>query len=779
MWYSDLTDQAGTTGGNVTLEFDLNELNPTIPSASNQYRIITRATNNSGDAWTVLSTVPTNVAGVLSFSNLNVADLDDRYVTIATLDNVASPLAPLVTLSVDPANIAENGGVATFTATLSGSINQTVTVELGITGTAAGSLDFSASAPRINIASGATSGTITVTGLDDLITEIGETVIVDILTVTSGTEDGVQTEMTTIIDDELTPDVTLSIGSTTLAETGGSTTVTATLSSLSGVPVTVDLVAGGTAIHGTDYSLPLQIVIPAGSASASVDLDALSDALDELNETITLDIDTVTNANEDGVQQVAATITDDDLAPNVSLSADVNAIVETGGLSNITVELDAPSGLPVTVTLAYAGSADISGATIDYTTSATTLIIPAGSTSAVVNLVPSGDLLDEDNETIIVDITTVTNGTEDGVQQETVTIIDDDAQPLVTLSLDNATINENSGVATFTATLGAVSGRDVTVNLGFTGSATATGTDYTVSGASITIAEGDTTGTITVTADDDTLDEANETVIVDITTITNGTEDNVQQETTTILDDEAPVTVTLSIDNDPIVENGGVATVTATLSAASALPVDITLATGGAAITSDDYSISTLLVSIPAGSTTESAIITGVDDALDEDDEDVTVDIVAVVNGTENGVQSVSTTITDDDALPLVTLLATSAVIAENGGVSTVRATLDAVSGRDVTVNLAYSGAAVGSGTDYTAAATQIIIPAGLTSVERLVTADNDTLDEANEDIIVDITTVINGTEDGVQQESITIIDDDAAPLVSACLLYTSPSPRD
>jgi hypothetical protein len=108
--------------------------------------------------------------------------------------------------------------------------------------------------------------------------------------------------------------------------------------------------------------------------------------------------------------------------------------------------------------------------------------------------------------------------------------------PSVTLSRDNANISEAGGVATFTATLSEISGDDVTVTLGLTGTATGGGTDYTASGTQIVIAAGTLGGSITVTAVDDTDTEGDETVIVDITAVSGGIEDGTQQATTTILD---------------------------------------------------------------------------------------------------------------------------------------------------------------------------------------------------------------------------------------------------
>ena len=93
----------------------------------------------------------------------------------------------------------------------------------------------------------------------------------------------------------------------------------------------------------------------------------------------------------------------------------------------------------------------------------------------------------------------------------------------VTLAVDQASIAENGGVAKFTATLSNASTQAVTVNLGFTGTATLTD-DYTRTGTQIVIAAGSLSGYVTVTAVQDTVYEGNETVVVDITGVTNGTE---------------------------------------------------------------------------------------------------------------------------------------------------------------------------------------------------------------------------------------------------------------
>jgi Big-like domain-containing protein/List-Bact-rpt repeat protein len=75
-------------------------------------------------------------------------------------------------------------------------------------------------------------------------------------------------------------------------------------------------------------------------------------------------------------------------------------------------------------------------------------------------------------------------------------------------------------------------------------------------------------------------------------------------------------------------------------------------------------------------------------------------------------------------------------------------------------VNLTFGGTAT-LGTDYSSNSSQIIIPAGSTSGILTVTAIQDVLDEADETVIVSIDSVTNGTEDGDQQQTVTIVDYD------------------
>ena len=111
--------------------------------------------------------------------------------------------------------------------------------------------------------------------------------------------------------------------------------------------------------------------------------------------------------------------------------------------------------------------------------------------------------------------------------------------PDVSITSGNSPIDENEGVSTITVSLSeAHTSQNVTVNFG-TGGTFETG-DFTLSDTSVTILQGATQETITVTAHDDT-DTEDEVVIVSINAATNADVGSTDTYSVTITDDdEAP-----------------------------------------------------------------------------------------------------------------------------------------------------------------------------------------------------------------------------------------------
>jgi Ca2+-binding RTX toxin-like protein len=174
---------------------------------------------------------------------------------------------------------------------------------------------------------------------------------------------------------------TLSINSFNVAENvaGGFAAFTATLSKASGVPTTVDFATATGTAGTTDFNAAgMQVSVDggltwasatsatfaAGQTSVQIRVPVIDDLLDENNETFSLigsvaDGSTV-NASATGV----ATITDNDPAPALAVSPAFAA--ESAGFEHFQVSLSAPSGMPISVSLATANGTATSGS--DYTT---------------------------------------------------------------------------------------------------------------------------------------------------------------------------------------------------------------------------------------------------------------------------------------------------------------------------------------------------------------------------------------------------------------------------
>ncbi len=210
-------------------------------------------------------------------------------------------------------------------------------------------------------------------------------------------------------------------------------------------------------------------------------------------------------------------------APTVSLSVDPSSIDEAAGTATVTATLSAAETIDTSVTLAANGGT-ATGNDTDYSLSSDSIVIAAGQTTGTATITAVQDSLDEDNETVIIDITDVTGGdgaTENAAQQVTVAITDDDAEPSLSIAeVIQSEGNSGSSTMTFTASLSAVSGKTVTVSYGTNdGNAEAT-TDYEPASGTLTFAPGETSKTIAVTIYGDTVIESNEDFTVSLSSPT-------------------------------------------------------------------------------------------------------------------------------------------------------------------------------------------------------------------------------------------------------------------
>ena len=705
-------------------------------------------------------------------------------VTLTITDDDGAP-----TLSIDSPSVTEgNSGTTTltFTVTLSTASGQQVTVNYAEgTGTATAGQDYTAltSGTLTFEPGGNLSQTIDVTVNGDNLDEPNETVIVQLsnpinATISTGTGTG------TITDDDDAPSLSISSSSVAEGDEGETATLSfeVTLSAASGQIVTVNFAEGtGTATAGEDYTAltPGTLTFNPGERTKTIDVTVNGDNLDEPNETVVIQLSNPGNAT---LASGTATgeILDDDPGGRGSLvppTASINSPTVTEGNEGETATLVFKVMLnrddDEAAAVSYAASPGTATADEDYVSfSPGRLAFAPGETSQSITVTVNGDNVDEPDETVMIELSDPDNLLLSGgtsTATATGTIIDDDAPPSVTLSLNPTSISENGGVSTVTATLSHASSAPTTVNLTTTPGAGATTSDYTLSTNSITIAAGTTTGTATITAVNNTLDAPNKTVTVSATaTNTQGvSSDPIAPVTLTITDDDgAP---TLSIDSPSVTEgNSGttIMTFTVTLSTASGQQVTVNYAEGtGTATAGQDYTALTdgTLTFNPGGNLSQTIDVTVNGDNLDEPNETVVVELSGAVNATLSTATGTGTIIDDDDTPETITLTAMPTEVTEDGGgrIVTVTATVDGMSRfvADQVVTISVEGSGFAAVDDFT-----ITIPANTASAQDTFTLTpvNDVL--ANGDETVTVSGTVASPSLSVIPATVTIRDDDIAP---------------
>ena len=165
------------------------------------------------------------------------------------------------------------------------------------------------------------------------------------------------------------------------------------------------------------------------------------------------------------------------------------------------------------------------GTGTDYTLGSGTLTINAGSSTGTITIASIvDDSIDEADETVVLTLSNPSNATLGSDKVHTYTITDNDNTPTIDFNSTSSSGAESVPSKAITVDLSGPSSETVTVDYAVTGTASGSGTDYTLINGTLSIAAGSTTGTITITdIVDDSADEPDETVIVTLSSPSNAT----------------------------------------------------------------------------------------------------------------------------------------------------------------------------------------------------------------------------------------------------------------
>lgn len=703
-----------------------------------------------------------NETFIVTLSNPSNSTISRAAATITITDDDPTP-----SLAVNGSNLTEAAANLNFTITLSGTSSRTVTANYATSnGSATAGADYTSKSGTVTFAPGVTSQSIAVGILADNTDEYDETFSVTLSNPANAT---IRTAVGTMLinDNDALPTVSIADASTT-NENAASKNLVATISAASGKPITVDYTtSNGTATAGADYTASSgRITFSPGVTTRNIPIAVLSDTIDEVNETVTV---TLSNASEVTLSDATGvlTITDDDAAPTLSV-ANLTIPNETAAARLVTVSLSAASSQTITVN--YATANGTATATNDYVAATGTLTFSPGDTSKTIPITIVQDTLDEVNETFTVGLSSPSNATIASATG-TVTITDDEGTPTLTIA-NVTTSNENAANLTATVTLSGVSAQTVTVAYATANGTATAAADYTATTGTLTFNPTETSKTIQIPILADTIDEANETFTVALSSPSNATVSSSSGTATmTITDDDAAPSISIN-DVATTNESAGSTNLVATLSTASAKTITVDYATSdGTATASSDYTAGTGTITFAPGVTSQNVAIAVLADPTDEANETVTVTLSNPSNVTLNDATGILT-ITDDDGAPTLSI-ADLSTPNETAVARSMTVTLSSASAKTVTVAYATANATATAANDYVSTSGTLTFNPGITSRTVAVTIVQDTIDEAHETFNVVLSSPTNASisdATGVM----TITDDDTTPGLSIADASTS-----
>ncbi|MEM6641857.1 MAG: DUF2341 domain-containing protein [Bacteroidota bacterium] len=284
------------------------------------------------------------------------------------------------------------------------------------------------------------------------------------------------------------------------------------------------VITDGTATGGNvDYSLAASGTVSflAGQRMTNIPLGIIDDALLESDETIEITLRNPPAGVTLGADSVHTyTINDDDNLRTVQFITDTISNVESVDSVYLVVELDLPdmdNRTTVLMTVA-GGTAELSPAP-DFTFPTDTIFIEPNETRDSLLVVIIDDVLDEDVESILFQLSSPTNAGLGDTTELVYLISDNDDDVIATFQNTAITVDEGASVAPIVVELNTVSGQDVEIDysVDMTKSTAARGgVDFSLADGTITIPAGSEFATINVALTDDDIEEPTETLTIGI-----------------------------------------------------------------------------------------------------------------------------------------------------------------------------------------------------------------------------------------------------------------------
>ena len=700
-------------------------------------------------------------------SNATVAD-EEGIVTI--LDTDMPVVIPSV--SINDVTVNEEDGVAELMICIEAASEELVTVSyITSDDSAISGEDYQSQDGVASIEAGDLCTTVRFLILDDEVEESTENFIVIIGAPSNATiadEEGIVTILDT---DQPVVLPSVSINDVTVNEEDGVAELMICIEAASEELVTVIYTTlDDIAISGEDYEAQDGVAsIEAGDLCTTVSFPILDDEVEESTETFPVILSAPSNATIADVEGIV-TILDTD-QPVVLPSVSINDVTvnEEDEVAELMICIDAASEELITVNYVTADNSAIAGE--DYQAQDGVALIEAGDLCVAVSFPILNDEVEESTETFSVIIGTPSNVTIADVEG-IVTILDTDVPvELVesTLSINDVIVNEEDGMAVLEICLNQPSTEFVYVRYTMSDGSANANIDYVAQSSFAFIAEGNQCTTIEMEIIDDSTEEEDEVVVVNLSTPFNAVIGD-DEGTVTILDTDAPELMipdpSLAIDDVVVFEDEGVAVLTICTDAISTAPITVSYTTANeTADGGDDYQEIASVLTIPAGTDCMEIQVPIIDDIADESDEVFIVELSAPTNATIGDAYGTVTILDNDEAIvvqpiELPQLMITDVTVNENEGFAHLQICLDQPAIQAVTVDCITADGTAVEGIDYLQTIDVAIIPVGQTCTQASFRILDDSNAEDTETYVVNLSNVSNAII-ADDQAIITILDND------------------
>jgi len=628
---------------------------------------------------------------------------------------------------------------------------------------------------QLSLGAGVTTATLTVTPVDDMLSETTESLTL-LIAAGAGYAVGSPASSSGSITDNDSSVVSVTATDSAGSERGPDPIVfsVARTGGLAGT-IVIALAWSGTAKLGTDYTVGVTggtlsanrstLTLGPGVAGATLTITPIDDTTAESTETATVTLGAGAGYTLGSPTSATGSIADDDTPPAVSVATSDASGAEQGSDAIVFTISRASSFKQVVVNLTWGGTATFGS---DYAVSVSgggtlsangqQLTLGIGVFSATITVTPVDDNAFEPAETVTVTVATGTGYTVGAPSSATGSIADNDTSVVSVATTNGAGSEQGQSPIVLSISRTGNLANMIAVALAWSGTATF-GSDYTVTatgailsanGLQLSFAPGATGAILTVTPIDDSIVESTETVIL---TLGSGTGYNVGSPSSAsglIADNDAVPAVSIAATDASGAEQGSDSIVLTITRTNSFKQIVVNLTRTGTAAFGTDYAVAVsggtlsangLQLTLAAGVDSATLTLTPVDDAVVEATETVTVTIGVGTGYSVATPSSATGSIVDNDNA-VVTVNATDVSGSEQGPDPIVFAVSRTGSvASTIAIALTWSGTAA-YGTDYTVAATggtlsanglQLTLAAGATGATLTITPVDDATAESTE----------------------------------------------